>query len=390
MKKVLFYNGQLFMGGIERVAISYLEGLSKEKDLDITLVIKENNPEKNIFIKDVPSNIKIEFIKTEKMVNFRNKASNKRKNPFWRIIYFFMLNYERMYMKKWLKNYFLKNKFDVTIDFDMSLGKYLDVVDSKKIGWLHFSLIGKRKNKRKGKRFEKRLEKYDKIIAICDEMKEEAKNLFNIPEEKLERLYNPFDIEKVKRERLNDTEVTEEDKKYLQEDYMVAVSRLVKGKGREDLIEIYSKLKEKGVKEKLYILGDGNQKQALQNEIEKLNLQNDVFLLGQKKNPYPWMKNAKIFLHTSYGEGLPTVFLESMICGTPVIAYDCPTGPKDILGKNEYGVLVKTGDKTKFEEEIIELLSNTDKQQEYIDKFFKEKLSEFSIETIIKKLKEIL
>lgn len=390
MKKVLFYNGQLFMGGIERVTISYLEGLSKEMDLNMTFVIKENDPEKNIFIKDVPSNIKIEFIKTEKMVNFRNKVSNKRKNPFWRIIYFFMLNYERIYMKKWLKNYFLKNKFDVTIDFDMSLGKYLDVVDSKKIGWLHFSLIGKRKNKRKGKRFEKRLEKYDKIIAICDEMKEEAKNLFNVPKEKLERLYNPFDIEKVKREMLNETEVTEEDKKYLQEDYMVAVSRLVKGKGREDLIEIYSKLKEKGVKEKLYILGDGNQKQVLQNEIEKLNLQNDVFLLGQKKNPYPWMKNAKIFLHTSYGEGLPTVFLESMICGTPVIAYDCPTGPKDILGKNEYGVLVKTGDKAKFEEEIIKLLLNTDKQQEYIDKFFKEKLSEFSIETIIKKLKEIL
>lgn len=390
MKKVLFYNGQLFMGGIERVAISYLEGLSKEKDLDVTLVIKENNPKKNIFIKDVPSNIKIEFIKTEKMVNFRNKASNKRKNPFWRIIYFFMLNYERIYMKKWLKIYFLKNKFDVTIDFDMSLGKYLEVVNSKKIGWLHFSLIGKRKNKRKGKRFEKRLEKYDKIIAICDEMKEEAKNLFSIPEEKLERLYNPFDIEKVKRERLNDTEVSEEDKKYLQKDYMVAVSRLVKGKGREDLVEIYSKLKEKGIKEKLYILGDGNQKQELQSKIKNLNLQNDVFLLGQKKNPYPWMKNAKIFLHTSYGEGLPTVFLESMICGTPVIAYDCPTGPKDILGKNEYGVLVKTGDKAKFEEEIIRLLSSTDKQQEYIDKFFKEKLSEFSIETIIKKLKEIL
>lgn len=390
MKKVLFYNGQLFMGGIERVAISYLEGLSKEKELDVTLVIKENNPEKNIFIKDVPSNIKIEFIKTEKMVNFRNKAANKRENPFWRIIYFFMLNYERTYMKKWLKNYFLKNKFDVTIDFDMSLGKYLDVVNSKKIGWLHFSLIGKRKNKRKGKRFEKRLEKYDKIIAICDEMKEEAKSLFNIPEEKLERLYNPFDIEKVKIERLNDTEVSEEDKKYLQEDYMVAVSRLVKGKGREDLIEIYSKLKEKGIKEKLYILGNGNQKQELQNKIEDLNLQNDIFLLGQKKNPYPWMKNAKIFLHTSYGEGLPTVFLESMICGTPIIAYDCPTGPKDILGKNEYGVLVKTGDKAKFEEEIIKLLANKNKQQEYIDNFFKQKLSEFSIEAIIKKLKEIL
>lgn len=390
MKKVLFYNGQLFMGGIERVAISYLEGLSKEKDLDVTLVIKENDPEKNVFVKDVPSNIKIEFIKTEKMVRFRNHASDNKKNPFWRIIYFFMLNYERIYMKRWLKNYFQKNKIDVTIDFDMSLGKYLDVVNTKKIGWVHFSLIGKRNNKRKGKRFEKRLEKYDKIIAICDEMKEEVKILFNVPEEKIEMLYNPFDIEKVKREILNETEISKEDKKYLQKDYMVAVSRLVKGKGREDLIEIYSNLKKKGIKEKLYILGDGNQKQELQNKINDLNLENDVFLVGQKKNPYPWMKNAKIFLHSSYGEGLPTVFLESMICGTPVIAYDCPTGPKDILGKNEYGVLVKTGDKIKFEEEIIKLLSDINKQKEYIDKFFKEKICEFSMETIIKKLKEVL
>lgn len=73
------------------------------------------------------------------------------------------------------------------------------------------------------------------------------------------------------------------------------------------------------------------------------------------------MKNAKLFLHTSYGEGLPTVFLESMICGTAVIAYDCPTGPKDILGKNEYGILVKMEIKS-FEEEIINLLDDENRK----------------------------
>lgn len=390
MKKILFYNGQLFMGGIERVAISYLQGLSREKDLDVTLVLKENNLDRDVFLKDVPKNIKIEYIKPQKIIEFRNKAYIKRKNPFWKILYLFMLNYERRYMKNWLKNYFKNNKIDVTIDFDMSLGKYLDVVNSKKIGWIHFSLIGKKKNKGKAIRYQKRLKKYDKIVAICDEMKEEAKILFDIPSEKLKRLYNPFDIEKVQRAAMDFSEISEEDKKYLEKEYMIAVSRLVKGKGREDLIDIYYELKKKGVKEKLYVLGEGKEKQNLQNKIDELKLKEDVFLLGQRKNPYPWMKNAKVFLHTSYGEGLPTVFLESMICGTPVIAYDCPTGPKDILGKNEYGILVKTGDKEGFTEEVIEFLENFDKKDKYIDKFFKGKISEFSLETIMKELKEIL
>ena len=390
MKNILFYNGQLFMGGIERVAISYLQGLSREKDLAVTLVLKENNLERDVFLRDVPKNIKIEYIKPQKIIEFRNKAYTKRKNPFWKILYLFMLNYERRYMKNWLKNYFKNNKIDVTIDFDMSLGKYLDVVNSKKIGWIHFSLIGKKKNKGKAIRYQKRLKKYDKIVAICDEMKEEAKILFDIPSEKLKRLYNPFDIEKVQRAAMDFSEISEEDKKYLEKEYMIAVSRLVKGKGREDLIDIYYELKKKGVKEKLYVLGEGKEKQNLQNKIDELKLKEDVFLLGQRKNPYPWMKNAKVFLHTSYGEGLPTVFLESMICGTPVIAYDCPTGPKDILGKNEYGILVKTGDKEGFTEEVIEFLENFDKKDKYIDKFFKGKISEFSLETIMKELKEIL
>ena len=63
MTKILFYNGQLFMGGIEKVLISYLNALSNEKEIEINLLIKENNKEKNIFYKDIPSNIKSNFIK---------------------------------------------------------------------------------------------------------------------------------------------------------------------------------------------------------------------------------------------------------------------------------------------------------------------------------------
>ena len=389
-KRVLFYNGQLLMGGIERVLTSYLQGLANEEDLEITVLIKENDPEKNIFLTDIPKNLPVVFIKTEEMVKFRNEIKAKRKkNIFYKLIYPLILTYERLYMKKWLRNYMKanKDKFDVVIDFDMSLGKYLNIIDLPKIGWIHYTLTGKLRNKKKERRFKRRLEKYDRIVAICDEMKEEAKTLFKVPEEKITRIYNPFDIDKVGREK---EIIEEEDKEYLKEDYIVAVSRLVEGKGREDLVDIYNELHKDGIQEKLYILGEGPVSEKLEKKIKEFGLEGKVILVGQKKNPLSWMKDAKIFVHTSYGEGLPTVFLESMIAGTPVIAYDCPTGPKDILGKNQYGVLVKTGDKESFKIELEKLLKDEERRKKYIEDFYKEKLHEFNIEYIKEQFKKIL
>ena len=64
-KKIAIYSGQLYMGGIERVLINYLEKLSKEPELDITLIIKENILEKNVFASEVRKEIKMEYITDE-------------------------------------------------------------------------------------------------------------------------------------------------------------------------------------------------------------------------------------------------------------------------------------------------------------------------------------
>lgn len=79
-----------------------------------------------------------------------------------------------------------------------------------------------------------------------------------------------------------------------------------------------------------------------------------------------------------------------MICGTAVIAYDCPTGPKDILGKNEYGILVKNGDKKSFEEEIINLLDDENRKKYMLDKFMKEKIKEFDVKYIVEQFKKLI
>ena len=117
---------------------------------------------------------------------------------------------------------------------------------------------------------------------------------------------------------------------------------------------------------------------------------NDVILLGQLSNPYQFFKNAKLFVHTAKYEGLPTVLLESLTLGTPVVAYDCPTGPKDILGQNsEYGKLIPLNDKDTFVEKVYELMNKNEKYENY-RKLSLVRANDFSMESNKAKLKELI
>ncbi|MGL6063957.1 MAG: glycosyltransferase [Fusobacteriaceae bacterium] len=388
MKKILIYNGQLDMGGIERVLISYLNILSKEKEVEVTLLIKENKPEKNIFYEEIPKNIKVLFITSIEEMEYREKIKLQKKSSiFYRIFYQIYLPYKRFTMNRWLRKYFKINIFDYVIDFDMGLGKHLDVIPYKVIGWSHYTLSLSKGNRKK--RVHKKLQKYEKIVLICDEMEKELELIYPDQKNKGVRIYNPIDLEEIYNRAVQIDILQNKEKDLLDNNYMVAVSRLVKGKGREDLIDIYFGLKKRGIKEKLYILGDGSEKMYLSNKIKELKLENDIYLLGQKENPYIWMKNAKMFLHTSYGEGLPTVLIESMNCETLVIAYDCPTGVKEILNNGKCGVLIKMGDKKSFEDAVYKLLKDNNSVLNYSEKM-KEKINQFSYSKITEQIKEIL
>ncbi|MEG1339122.1 glycosyltransferase, partial [Cetobacterium sp.] len=271
--------------------------------------------------------------------------------------------------------------------FDGSLWKYLKGVSIPSVGWVHFSLKGK-----KGKKYEqyrKRFDIYSKVVLICDDMKIEFEEMYPQFKEKGIRIYNPMDFSTILKKSKDTSDLSKDELNLLKEDYFIGVSRLVGGKNRVGMVEIYSELKKRGRKEKLYILGDGPDRENIEKKIKELNLENDVFVLGQKKNPFPWMKNAKLFLHTSMGEGLPTVFIESMLCDTIVVAYDCPTGPREILADGKAGGLIPLNDKKVFEDKVIEILESEVIQCEIKKEMYK-KMEEFTYEHIRKDLLNIL
>lgn len=95
---------------------------------------------------------------------------------------------------------------------------------------------------------------------------------------------------------------------------------------------------------RLIILGEGNERAALERLAKELGIEDDVQLPGEIANPYAYMARAAAFVLSSRWEGLPTVLIEALRCGAPVIATDCPSGPREILKGGRFGVLLPVGD----------------------------------------------
>ena len=349
--KVLVLHGHLSMGGEERVLLSVLKNLV-ELNYDVDLLITWNHGENNLFENEIPEKVNYKFL----FDNYNGK--NKLIKEIYRI------RAKATYLKK-IEKIIKENKYDVIIDYSSNLLKYNNFdIKVPVFAWIHFSLtFGEKLSADKIEKYKKQYKKYDKILAICDTMRDEFVEILGMDKNKVELVYNPIDLEAIRKKAEN---IDKKYENYLKQDYFLQVSRLTEQKQPEHLVDIYYKLKQRGIKEKLYFIGNGEKVELIKQKIKEYKLEDDVILLGQIENPYPFFKNAKLFVHTGKYEGLPTVLLESLAFGTPVVAYDCPTGPKDILGKNsEYGKLIPLNDKDVFVEKVCELMNDDEKYKNY-------------------------
>lgn len=390
-KKVIFRSGSLRMGGLERVLIEVLQTIDKEK-FDIYLVIDDDCGKENIFEKDIPKDIPYFFLKPEKLIRETEKYKEKKKNIIYKLMYNLMMEKENkvMYrnMQKILKDI---GEIDVIVDFDAGASKYIEKLDiKKKIVWIHNSIPNLKKKESKIKRFGKRLEKYDRVVAICDEMKEEIENIYPNLRGKVSRIYNPFNFERIEKLMEDERELTKEQKKMQNEDYCIAIARLDNvQKDFLTLVRAYKFVKENGIQDKLYIIGDGPSKEEIINEIKKLSLEENIKLIGLSKNPYIWLKNSKLFVHSSKYEGLPTVLIEALICNKMIISSNCPTGPKEILKNESCGKLFEVGNIKELGDYLIEFLANKNNRELYEKNVILRK-EEFNKNKVIKEYEKLI
>jgi glycosyltransferase involved in cell wall biosynthesis len=208
------------------------------------------------------------------------------------------------------------------------------------------------------------------IIAVSHGIAKELRQTLGLPHEAVKVIYNPV---------VNDGLRLKTQMPLLhpwfakgQPPVFLAVGRLAKQKDYETLIRAFGRFRQ-NYSAKLLILGEGESRSQLENLITNLKIESEVSMPGFSDNPYIYMFKAKALILSSIWEVLPTVLIESLACGCPIISTDCDYGPREILEYGKYGILVPVGDvnaltealELTFEKEFIDRAHLTTKGQEF-------------------------
>lgn len=181
----------------------------------------------------------------------------------------------------------------------------------------------------------------DDIVAVANGVADDLVKVAGVPRADVRTIYNPI----VRPELLEKARASLDHPWFKpgQPSVVLAAGRLTEQKGFTTLIQAFARARQSHPA-RLLILGEGEQRAVLETLVRELGLDDDVSLPGFEANPYPYMARAAVFVLSSRWEGLPGVLIEALACGAPLIATDCPSGPREILKDGEYGQLVPVGD----------------------------------------------
>lgn len=377
-KNICFVLDNLIYGGIERIAINYLKMIDKEK-YNLDVVILSNFTD---IINEIPKECNVIKINIPRNHNPLSRAGNMNKRFAGAFLYYptFLLKKIFIYPIDYIKTIKLRKKrYDAAIAFSghMNDGYFvLDLINStKKIIWAHgmiyqYLLLSPA--------FEKMYNKFDTIVSINNLYQDDIYDSKPYLKYNIVNLYNPI------LKKNSSSELCKYD------NYILSVSRLSSPKDFLTLIKAYNEL-DNNIKEKykLVIVGDGEDRKKIENEVENLGLNDKVVFEGTQSDVDKYYKKAKVFVLSTKVEGLPTVLLEAMQNGCPVISTDAPYGPRDIIRNNEFGILCPVGDYHKMSEEISRLLNDDDLRNHYIKKGY-ERVKDFDAKKIIEEFYSII
>ena len=200
----------------------------------------------------------------------------------------------------------------------------------------------------------------DYVVGVSQAVARDLESELSLPQQTVKTIYNPI----VDQELLAKANLTISHP-WLQPDtppIFLAVGRLTKQKDFLTLIKAFALVRQQA-EARLMILGEGECRVELETAIARLNLTEDVTLPGFVDNPYAYMRQVHALVLSSRWEGLPSVLIEAMACGCPVIATDCPSGPKEILAEGKYGHLVSVGNPEQLSIAMLKILKTSVKKE---------------------------
>lgn len=309
-KRLLITTENLNMGGVETSLITLLNKIDYKKwDVDLVTL------DKGLLDNEVPANV------NHKILNINYKGIIPRV-------------LKSVKTKSLIKKYKTDEEYDIAIAY-YGLNNYSDMYAAaatakKKYIWVHNDFKSALESskypaliKLRNKFMKSKFTYFDKIVSVSENCRINFESLFTGFEDKSVSIYNLLNGEKYIEKSKIKTAVKMDEKTF----NICSIGRLVKSKQVDKLLELIKELKNKNVK--AYIIGDGPEKENLENYIKENSLTDKVVLTGVLTNPYNILKQADLFVSLSKHESLGLVLLESLILDVPVLSYS-NDGAKDI------------------------------------------------------------
>ncbi len=377
MKKVLFVMNTMGRGGAEMALLELLRRLA-EKELEIHLYVLTGQGE---LTKQLPANVKIlnkEYSENsvltpegKKMLAKTSlKALLRRGNVIRLFPYLFkqtiiMLRKGKLMPDKLLWRVLSDGAERFEEEYDLAVayiegGSTYYVADhvkaKKKVAFFHtdYKMAGYSRSLDKNVYLE-----YDKIFPVSAEVKETLSKIYPECAERMVVFQNLINQDRIRQMAAQEGGFADEFDGYR----ILTVGRLVSLKDFPQSIQAMKLLKDKGVKARWYILGEGEQREELEKLIRKLGLERDFYLPGVTDNPYAYMAQADIYVHATRYEGKSIAIQEAQILERPILVSDC-SGNREQVVHGKDGLMCELTPEA-ICEGVMMLLNNPQKCKEY-------------------------
>jgi glycosyltransferase involved in cell wall biosynthesis len=348
MKKLLFIITNLGGGGAEKVLINLLNNIDYNKyKVDMLLISRQG-----VYLDKVNKNVNVKYIIP------KDDNGGIIQDIYRRFRYRLYTDYPKL-MAKML----IGNKYDVEIAFlegaPTTFLSYSPNRSSKKVAWVHTDLT---KHRTMSYEMEREIYKtIDNVICVSKQSRDKFIDMYPEYHNKANVIYNLIDKENIKK-------FAEEKIRFnFNENSIVAIGRLTRLKRFDILIKAHKLLLNEGINNNLVILGEGELREELETLVKELDVEESVTMPGFIKNPYPFIKNGDLFVVSSDYEGFSLVVAEAMTLGKAIVSTDC-TGPSELLGYGEIGVLVDRGNEFAMKDRLKELFLDKNLRHYYEQK----------------------